>query len=235
MTVPPAPRNARSPPSPRRCLPLPGLHPMPAAIPTPHTTTPTHAEPALRCRRRHLKPHTPRIFPPPPLAHGPLTRTRTVHHSPPVTNRPIYAGIAPAEVADAGCRSYLLSPEHFLTKLPFPVVDRAHPTFRAGGFLHEPDAFPGALVQQSYWRGRTWIHGDCWLLGALWQSGFQAEADLIADRILEAVGRSEGIYECYDSLTGFGNGHPEFMWSAAAVLMVACRFYARPPVAQLRG
>lgn len=146
---------------------------------------------------------------------------------------PIYAGIAPPAVAEVLCRDYLLSPEHFLTTLPFACVDRAHPTFRAGGFLHEPPGFPGSLVQESYWRGRTWIHTNSWLLGALWQSGFHQEADAIAHRILDAVHRSEGISECYDSLTGFANGHPEFMWSSAAVLMMAHRHYTRPAVAQL--
>jgi hypothetical protein len=47
------------------------------------------------------------------------------------------------------------------------------------------------------------------------------------------VSRSEGIHECYDSLTGFGNGHPEFLWSTAAVLALAYRHYRRPPVAKL--
>jgi hypothetical protein len=144
---------------------------------------------------------------------------------------PVYAGIAPPEVATHMCRDYLLSPDHFLTDLPFPVIDRAHPTFRSGGFLHAPPQHPGALVQHSYWRGRTWIHGDTWYLGALWQSGFRQEADELADRILAAVGRGEGICECYDSLTGFGNGHPEFMWSSAAVLLLAQGFYRRLPVA----
>ena len=146
---------------------------------------------------------------------------------------PVYAGIAPAAVAEHLCRDYLLSPEHFLTPMPFPVVDRAHPTFRSGGFLHAPPAHPGSLVQHSYWRGRTWIHGDTWCLGALWQSGFQREADNLADRILTAVSRSEGINECYDSLTGFGNGHPEFMWSSAAVLLLAHQFYRQCPVADM--
>ncbi len=146
---------------------------------------------------------------------------------------PVYAGIAPREVADAACRDYLLSPAHFLTAMPFPVIDRAHPTFRRGGWLHEPPSRPGALVQQAYWRRRTWIHGDCWLLGALRQSGFQEEADTIAERILAAVGKNEAIHECYDSLTGYGNGHPEFLWSSAAVLMLIHRFYTRPPVATL--
>ncbi len=146
---------------------------------------------------------------------------------------PVYAGITPRRAAEKMCREYLLSPEHFLTAMPFPVVDRAHPTFRSGGFLHAPPEYPGALVQQAYWRGRTWIHGDYWLLGALWRAGLRREADEIATRILAAVDRSEGINECYDSLTGFGNGHPEFMWSSAAVLMLALRDYRRPPVARL--
>jgi hypothetical protein len=146
---------------------------------------------------------------------------------------PVFAGIAPAAVAEGLCRDYLLSPAHFLTPMPFPVIDRAHPTFRSGGFLHEPPGYPGSLVQHSYWRGRTWIHGDYWLLRALWQTGFHVEADVLAARILDAVNRSEGIHECYDSLTGFGNGHPEFLWSSAAVLMLAHQYYRREPVASL--
>ena len=60
------------------------------------------------------------------------------------------------------------------------------------------------------------------------------EVTELADRILTAVGRSEGINECYDSLTGFGNGHPEFMWSSAAVLLLAHGFYRQPPVAGVK-
>jgi len=146
---------------------------------------------------------------------------------------PVYAGLAPADIASHHCRNYLLSKDHFLTTFPFPVVDRAHPTFRPGGFLYSPPAYPGALVQQSYWRGRTWLHGNVWMLGALWQSGFKDEAHELSRTILEGVSKNEAIYECYDSLTGFGNGHPEFLWSAASVLMLARNFYTRPPVAQL--
>jgi len=147
---------------------------------------------------------------------------------------PVYAGIAPREVGETLCREYLLSPDHFLTPMPFPVVDRAHPSFRPGGFLFEHPAFPGSLIQQAYWCGRTWIHADTWLLGALWQCGFEREARSLADRILMAASRSESFHECYDSLTGFGNGHPEFMWSAAAVLLILARFYERSPVAAIR-
>ena len=146
---------------------------------------------------------------------------------------PLYDGIAPPEIAEVMCRDYLLSPAHFLTPLPFPVVDRAHPTFRSGGFLHTLPEYPGSLIQQAYWRGRTWPHVNNWYLGALWKSGFEREADRAADQILTAMSRSEGINECYDSLTGFGNGHTEFMWSSAAVLLIANQFYRGEPVAKL--
>lgn len=148
---------------------------------------------------------------------------------------PIYAGIAPPDVTEHLCRDYLLSPAHFLTEMPFPTIDRAHSTFRSGGFLHAHPEHPGSLVQHSYWRGRTWLHGNIWYLGALCQGGFQREADEIADRILSTVGRSESINECYDSLTGFGNGHPEFMWSSAAVLALAYQCYKLDPVGAIKS
>jgi glycogen debranching enzyme len=143
---------------------------------------------------------------------------------------PFYAGCAPRAVAAAAGRRYLLSPDHFLTPFPFPVVDRAHPTYRPGGFLYAPPQFPGSLVHRAYWRGRTWIHGNYWLLGALWQAGLRREADRLAGVTLEGVGRNEAICECYDSLTGYPNGHNEFMWSSAAVLALAYRHYRNPPV-----
>ena len=52
------------------------------------------------------------------------------------------------------------------------------------------------------------------------------EADRACARMLEAMDRNEALYECYDPLTGVGNGHPEFMWSAAAVLVAVKRHYA---------
>ncbi len=147
---------------------------------------------------------------------------------------PLYAGFAPAEIGRAMCRNYLLAPNHFLTPMPFPVVDRAHPSYRPGGYLFAPPEFPGSLVQHAYWCGRTWIHSAVWMLGALWRYGFQREAGKLADRILLAASRSESLVECYDSLTGFGNGHPEFMWSAAAVLLLLDRFYERSAVPVIR-
>jgi hypothetical protein len=140
---------------------------------------------------------------------------------------PIYAGIAPPDVAVRLCRDYLLNPERFYTTLPFPSLDRAHPAFRSGGWLYAPPAYPGALVQQAYWIGRTWPHVSYWMVGALHQAGLHSEAEDAAGRILDAMSRSEVINECYDPLTGFGNGHGEFMWSAAAVLALAYRLYAR--------
>ncbi len=143
---------------------------------------------------------------------------------------PLYAGITPPEIARDICRRYLLDPEHFYTTMPFASVDRAHPSFRSGGGLFVPPEHPGALVQQSYWKGRAWPHVSFWLVGALYRSGLEAEADEAARAILDAISRSEAIHECYDSLTGFGNGHPEFAWSSAAVLALAYGLYKHDPV-----
>ncbi len=85
-------------------------------------------------------------------------------------------------------------------------------------------------MPRAYWRGRTWIHGNYWMLGAMWQAGLHREADRLALVTLDAVGRNEAICECYDSLTGYPNGHNEFMWSSAAVLALAYRHYRNPPV-----
>lgn len=151
----------------------------------------------------------------------------------PASFMPIYAGIAPKEIARRAVKKYLLDPDRFYTPLPFPTLDRKHPAFRSGGFLYESPDYPGALCQQSYWIGRTWPHVSFWMVGALWQAGFQKEANNASLRILDAMNRCETINECYDSLTGYGNGHHEFMWSSAAVLALAYRLYSRGPVGEI--
>lgn len=143
---------------------------------------------------------------------------------------PLYAGIVPQQRAQRICREYLLNPERFYTTLPFPTLDRSHPAYRSGGFLHAPPEYPGALVHHSYWIGRTWPHVSYWMVGALYQSGLHTEAEQAAMDILDGMNRNEAIHECYDSLTGYGNGHPEFMWSSAAVLALAYQMYQGDPV-----
>ncbi len=146
---------------------------------------------------------------------------------------PLYAGITPQKAAQDICRKYLLDPKHFYTEFPFPTLDRSHPAFRSGGTVASPAKFPGSLVQQSYWIGRSWPHVSYWLVGALYNSGLKAEADIAAERILEGMDKNERIYECYDSLTGHGNGHPDYSWSAAAVLALAYMQYKKDPAGML--
>lgn len=143
---------------------------------------------------------------------------------------PIYAGITPRKVARELCRRFLLDPRRFYTTLPFPTLDRRHEAFRSGGSLYESSRHPGALVQQAYWIGRTWLNYSYWMVGALWQAGLRREAEAATEKILEAVSRSETIYECYDPLTGTGNGHAEFPWAAASVLALAYGLYRRGPL-----
>lgn len=143
---------------------------------------------------------------------------------------PIYAGITPRPIAQKMCRDYLLNPDHFYTLLPFPTLDRSHEAFRSSGSLYEPPAFPGAVVQQSYWQGRAWLNYNYFMVGALNQAGLTAEADAAALKILDVVSRHESLYECYDPLTGTGTGHAEFPWAGASALALLHGLYRNGPL-----
>ena len=147
----------------------------------------------------------------------------------PASFMPLYAGITPPKLAKTICRKYLLNHDRFYTTFPFPSLDRSHPAFRSGGGLFANPDFPGALSQQAYWIGRSWPHVCYWMVGALQQSGLEKEADQAAVDILDAIGKTEAINECYDSLTGYGNGHAECMWSGAATLALAYQYYKQGP------
>ena len=140
---------------------------------------------------------------------------------------PLQAGIAPRDTARAIARRYLLDENRFYTTLPFSTLDRSHPCFRSGGVLGTNPAHPGALIPQAYWIGRTWPHYSAMHVTGLHQAGLEDEAQAAALKILDALDREEAINECYDSLTGQGNGHPEFMWSSAAVLILATQYYRK--------
>jgi len=143
---------------------------------------------------------------------------------------PIFAGVTPGTLARKICRDFLLNPERFYTVLPFPTLDLAHEAFRSGGRLYEPAGWPGSLVQQSYWQGRSWLNYDYFLIGALHQAGLEREAEAAVRKILEAVSRHETLYECYDPLTGTGNGHAEFPWAAGAMLAMTFGLYKEGPL-----
>lgn len=143
---------------------------------------------------------------------------------------PIYAGITPKPLAQQICRDFLLNPDRFYTTLPFPTLDITNEAFRSSGNLYQPPQYPGALVQQAYWIGRTWLNYSFWMVGAIHQAGLVQEADAAAEQILDAVSRHESIYECYDPLTGTGTGHAEFPWGAASVLALAHRLYSHGPL-----
>lgn len=143
---------------------------------------------------------------------------------------PVYAGIAPHAAARKMCRRYLLDPDHFNTPMPFCTLDRSHPAFRSGGFLQTVPSHPGALVQQSYWIGRTWPNVNIWMLGALWRAGLKREADAAALRMLDCMDRHETTNEIYDPLTGTPSGHPECTHGGSAALAYALGLYRHDPV-----
>lgn len=145
---------------------------------------------------------------------------------------PIFAGIpTPVDPAEM-CRQWLLSPEHFLTPMPFATLDRSHPFFRSGGHLFEPPSHPGAHIHRAYWHGRSWPNINYWILGALWRCGLHSEADAIAETILRAMSRHESLNECYDSLTGEPNGHAECTHGPAGALALLYRLYRLGPLGE---
>jgi glycogen debranching enzyme len=91
------------------------------------------------------------------------------------------------------------------------------------------------LVQQSYWQGRSWLNYNYFLVGALHQSGLKREAEAAVWKILDAVSRHETLYECYDPLTGTGNGHAEFPWAAGATLALMFGLYREGPLRREPG
>ena len=87
-------------------------------------------------------------------------------------------------------------------------------------------------MQQAYWQGRTWLNYNYFIVGALQQAGLSEEADQAVVKILDAVNRSESIYECYDPLSGTGTGHAEFPWAAASVLAMLYGLYRMGPLGE---
>ena len=109
-------------------------------------------------------------------------------------------------------QSYLLSPEHFWGKLPFPSL-----------------AFSDARYSPTnYMRGPVWPGPSFLLITILWKNGFHQEADLAATRFLEIVARSKTVFENYNSDTGeplYGKRVEMISWNAACVVDLVLQLY----------
>jgi glycogen debranching enzyme len=138
---------------------------------------------------------------------------------------PAEAGIGDVARHRRMCQRWLLSPDHFNTPMPFPTVDRAHVAFKSGGTVHPHPDYPGALVQDAYWTGRSWPRLWPWMVAALQRCGLTSDADALARRCLDELDRHESLYECYDALTGNPTGHAEFPCAGATAIELAYGWY----------
>jgi hypothetical protein len=99
---------------------------------------------------------------------------------------------------------HLLNQREFWTPVAPPSVATTDPSY-------EPDGGRGLL--RRYWRGPTWVN-SAWLVWlGMRRLGYEAEASLLAERIITTVNR-EGLREYYEPSTGSGLGAKDFAWSA---------------------
>ena len=75
----------------------------------------------------------------------------------------------------------------------------------------------GLQAGHANWCGGMWPHWNIQISHGLQDYGFDEEANLLADKLLEALSVEEGFYEWYDAETGAGCGVNPF-WAGATVL-----------------
>ena len=134
---------------------------------------------------------------------------------------PLWAGVPlpPSEVQRI-VEGHMLNPDEFFRPLPFPSVSYDHPQYDPEG----------------YWRGRIWPHVVYWMIQTLWKTGYHAEAELTADRLLAMLQRTPWFHENYASATGEGwnardrIGFPDYNWSHATVIELLLERYKDPVV-----
>lgn len=110
----------------------------------------------------------------------------------------------PAPIARRLAEEHLLDRERFWLPVPPASVAATETSFEPGR---------GRGVKRRYWRGPTWVNA-AWLLWiGLRRLGYEAEADEMAGRLADVVGR-EGLREYYDPRSGAGLGARDFAWSS---------------------
>ena len=134
---------------------------------------------------------------------------------------PLWAGVPlpPAEVKRI-VEGHMLNPAEFFRELPFPSVSYDHPQYDPEG----------------YWRGRIWPHVVYWMIQTLWSTGYHAEAEVTADRLLTMFQRTPWFHENYASASGEGwnstarIGFPDYNWSHATVIELLLERYKDPVI-----
>jgi neutral trehalase len=92
-------------------------------------------------------------------------------------------------------------------------------SLRGGGIVPVPSYDPHGygFSPSRYWRGPVWINIDWLLMRGLRRYGFDKEAEILGDAIVELVRRA-GFYEYFDPFGGEGHGSDLFSWTAALFL-----------------
>lgn len=116
---------------------------------------------------------------------------------------PVWAGAADAHQT-ARVRELLVSPNHFGTPMPFPVLAASEAAF-------DPDG---------YWNGAVWADHAALAFHVLGDSGIRERA-----RLRDAIAQRDSLYECYSPLDGQpARGRrpavAQFSWTAAAGIEV---------------
>jgi neutral trehalase len=81
------------------------------------------------------------------------------------------------------------------------------------------DRYGFAFFPTRYWRGPVWTNINWFLMRGLERYGYEGQAKRLRETIISLC-RSQGFYEYYDPITGFGHGSDLFSWTAALFLDV---------------
>jgi hypothetical protein len=81
------------------------------------------------------------------------------------------------------------------------------------------DPYGYGFSPSRYWRGPVWINIEWLLMRGLHRYGFDREAEILGNAIVELVRRA-GFHEYFDPFSGDGHGSDLFSWTAALFLDV---------------
>lgn len=102
---------------------------------------------------------------------------------------------------------HLLNPREYWTPVPVASVARTEPTFNPGNSLE-------------LWRGPMWVNTNWFLAKALYQYGYDSEAETLVSKTIKVV-ENNGFREFYNPFSGEGYGQPSFGWSTLALDMTS--------------
>ncbi|MDO8586384.1 MAG: trehalase family glycosidase [Armatimonadota bacterium] len=124
----------------------------------------------------------------------------------PASFTPLWTGMpAPEKTARSMIERYLLDPDRFFGKYPFPTVAYNEPTYTPGG----------------WWRGPVWVNIAWIMVETLKANGFEKESMEASSRLIDMMLGNDELYELYNSSTGKGQGCPGYGWTCAVFMEMA--------------